>query len=82
MHTTLLRAAAAAGAAALLVLTPGPASAAGEPADEASCLARVFQAQAVEAPRTVAARILEIREFYLGDDAFGQVLQPLAHDRC
>ena len=29
-------------------------------------------------PQTVSNRILEIREYLLGDDQFGQVLKPLA----
>ena len=43
-----------------------------------SCLAKTFQAQAVEAPQTVSNRIKEIREYFLGDTPFGQVLFPLA----
>jgi hypothetical protein len=70
-------AAAAAGALVLVVGAPG-ASAAGAPNDNSSCLAKVFQAQAVEAPQTVSNRIKEIREFFLGDTPFGQVLHPLA----
>jgi hypothetical protein len=67
---------------AVLVVTAGPAGAAGTPDANATCLAEVFQAQAVSAPRTVSNRILEIRELYLQGAAFGQVLQPLAHDLC
>lgn len=55
-----------------------PAAAAQEPDEQASCLAKVFQAQAVDEPRTVSNRILEIREFLLQGDQFGQVLKPLA----
>lgn len=80
---SLTHTAAAAGiAGAVLFLTAGPAAAAQEPNEHAPCLATVFQAQAVAAPQTVSNKILEIREFLLGDDQFGQVLQPLAHDMC
>jgi hypothetical protein len=70
--------AAAAGVLAFVVATP-VASAEG-PNEPASCLAKVFQAQAVEAPQTVSDRILFIRENFLGDTPFGQVLLPLAHN--
>ena len=70
-------AAAAVGALVLLAGAPA-ASAAGAPNDRSSCLAKVFQAQAVEAPQTVSNRIKEIRELFLGDTPFGQVLYPLA----
>lgn len=64
-------------AATLMLLTATPASAAGAPDQHAPCLAYVFQAQAVEAPQTVARRIQEIRALYLGDAPFGQALKPL-----
>lgn len=68
----------AAAAAAAVLLPAAPATAAGAPDEHAPCLAVVFQAQAVGAPQTVALRIREIRTDLLGDDKFGQVLQPLA----
>ena len=77
----LTRAAVTAGVVATLTfLGAGPA--AGAPNPKAPCLATVFQAQAVAAPQTVSARILDIRELYLGDDPFGQVLKPLAQLPC
>ena len=80
---TFTRSAATVGiAGALLLLTAGTAAAAQEPNEHATCLAVVFQAQAVSAPRTVSDRILEIRDLYLDGASFGQVLQPLAHDMC
>jgi hypothetical protein len=80
---TFTRIAVSAGVAgAALFLTAGPAAAAQAPNGNAPCLATVFQAQAVAAPQTVSNRILEIRELYLDGAAFGQVLQPLAHDMC
>jgi hypothetical protein len=82
MRSFTLRAATAGIAGTLVFLTAGPASAAQEPNEHAPCLATVFQAQAVAAPRTVSDRILFIREVLLGDAQFGQVLQPLAHDMC
>lgn len=82
-RTTTRRAAAAVVAAGLLVGAAAPASAAGRPAPEASCLAVVFQAQAVAGPRTVSDRIAEIRDLFLGDTPFGTVLAPLAQtDDC
>jgi hypothetical protein len=82
MRASILRTATAGVATTLFFLTAGPASAAQEPNGHATCLAEVFQAQAVAAPQTVSDRILFIREVLLGDDQFGQVLQPLAHDMC
>ena len=82
MRSTILRAATAGVAGTLVLLTAGSASAAQEPNGHATCLAEVFQAQAVGAPQTVSDRILFIRDVLLGDDQFGQVLQPLAHDMC
>ena len=87
MRSTILRAATAGVAGTLVLLTAGSAwawkaSAAQEPNGHATCLANVFQAQAVAAPQTVSDRILFIRDVLLGDDQFGQVLQPLAHDMC
>lgn len=82
MRSTTLRITAAGMAGGLIVLTGGPAAAAGGPNDHAPCLAQVFQAQAVSGPRTVSSRILEIREDLLGDDAFGQVLKPLTRFSC
>ena len=80
---TFTRIAASAGVVgAVFFLTAGPAAAAQAPNENAPCLATVFQAQAVAAPQTVSNRILEIRELYLDGAAFGQVLQPLAHDMC
>jgi hypothetical protein len=77
------RAAAVTGVAgAVLFLTTGPAAAAQAPNESAPCLATLFQAQAVAAPQTVSNRILEIRDLYLDGTPFGQVLQPLSHDRC
>jgi hypothetical protein len=70
--------AAAAGLLAFVVATP-TANAEG-PNEMASCLGKVFQAQAVEAPRTVSDRIHFIRENFLGDTPFGQVLLPLAQN--
>jgi hypothetical protein len=67
---------------ALALVSTAPAAAALEPNDQASCLALVFQAQAVDEPRTVSDRILFIREFLLQGDQFGQVLKPLAQSRC
>ena len=75
---TLRVTSAAAGGVLLLGLTGPAAAAAPEPSSEASCLAKIFQAQAVDEPQTVSNRILEIREYLLGDDQFGQVLKPLA----
>lgn len=75
-----IRTATALAAAGLVIVLGGPAaSAAGSPNENSSCLAKTFQAQAVEAPQTVSNRIKEIREFLLGDWQFGQALQPLAH---
>lgn len=73
---------ATAGVAGVVLLTGGPASADQGPNEHAPCLARVFQAQAVEAPQTVSNRILEIRELYLEGAAFGQVLKPLTQFQC
>jgi hypothetical protein len=70
--------AAAAGFLAFVVTTPA-ANAAG-PNERASCLGKVFQAQAVEAPQTVSDRIHFIRANFLGETPFGQVLLPLAHN--
>jgi hypothetical protein len=68
-----------AGAATTLLLsTAAPAAAAQEPSDHASCLATIFQAQAVGEPRTVSNRILYIRDVELQGGQFGQVLKPLA----
>lgn len=69
---------AAVAATVVVVGSAGPAAAAQEPNGQASCLATVFQAQAVAAPQTVSDRILEIREFMLQGAPFGQVLKPLA----
>ena len=74
-----IRTATALTAAGLVLVLGGPAaSAAGSPNENSSCLAKTFQAQAVEAPQTVSNRIKEIRELFLGDTPFGQVLFPLA----
>ena len=74
-----IRTATALTAAGLVIVLGGPAaSAAGSPNENSSCLAKTFQAQAVEAPQTVSNRIKEIRELFLGDTPFGQVLFPLA----
>ena len=70
--------ASAAGVLALVIASPA-AQAAG-PNERASCLGKVFQAQAVEAPQTVSNRIHFIREFFLGDTPFGEVLRPLAQN--
>jgi hypothetical protein len=70
--------AAAVGLLAFVVATPS-AHAAG-PNDRASCLGKVFQAQAVEAPQTVSDRIHLIRENFLGGTPFGQALLPLAQN--
>lgn len=67
-----------AGVAVVLALS-SPASASQQPNQQASCLAKIFQAQAVDQPRTVSNRILEIREYDLQGDPFGQALKPLAH---
>ena len=64
----------------VIVGAAGTAGAAQSPNENATCLGKVFQAQAVEAPRTVSNRILEIREFFLEGTPFGQSLKPLAHD--
>ena len=82
MRTSTLRAATAGVAGALLLLAAGQAPAAAAPDGHAPCLATVFQAQAVEAPRTVSNRILEIRDLYLEGDPFGQVLKPLTQFSC
>ena len=82
MRSTIRTVATAAVAGALLLPSAGPAVAAQAPNEHATCLAAVFQAQAVAAPRTVSDRILEIRELYLDGSPFGQALQPLAHDMC
>lgn len=74
-----IRTATALAAAGLVIVLGGPAaSAVGSPNENSSCLAKTFQAQAVEAPQTVSNRIKEIRELFLGDTPFGQVLFPLA----
>ena len=62
----------------LTLLTVAPAAAAGQPDDHAPCLAAVFQAQAVAAPRTVSDRIHVIRTEWLQGLPFGQALKPLA----
>jgi hypothetical protein len=72
----------AAAAGALTLVMAGQAAAAQAPNDRASCLAQVFQSQAVGEPGEVADRILFIREVELQGDSFGQVLKPLAQDRC
>lgn len=82
MRSTIVRASTAVAAAALVLLPAGPAVAAQQPNDQATCLAAVFQAQAVDAPRTVSDRILEIRALYLQGSPFGQALKPLALDLC
>ena len=82
MRSLVLRSAVAGLAGGLLLLTGGPAVAAGAPNDQAPCLPHVFQAQAVEAPQTVSDRILEIRELYLEGAPFGQVLKPLTRSTC
>jgi hypothetical protein len=80
MRVFTTRMAVAAATGALIVGGAGPAGAAQSPNDNATCLGKVFQAQAVDEPRTVSNRILEIREFYLEGTPFGQALKPLAHD--
>ena len=82
MRSFTRRAVTAGFAVTLVLLAAGPASAAGQPNEHATCLGEVFQAQAVSGPQTVSNRIHEIRELYLGDGQFGQALQPLAHDMC
>ena len=79
MRSSTLRMSTAAAAGVLLLAVAGPAATAQEPNDQGSCLAKIFQAQAVSEPQTVSNRILEIREFLLQGDRFGHVLQPLAH---
>ena len=79
MQRTSIRTATVLAAAGLVIVLGGPAaSASGTPNENSSCLAKTFQAQAVEAPQTVSDRIKEIREYFLGDTPFGQVLFPLA----
>ncbi|HSK27153.1 MAG TPA: hypothetical protein VK894_09615 [Jiangellales bacterium] len=68
----------AAAAGALVLGMAGTAAAAQQPSGQGSCLAKIFQAQAVDAPRTVSDRILFIRDFELHGDPFGQALKPLA----
>lgn len=82
MRSLIVRAATAAVAGVLVLLSAGPATAAGEPDEHAPCLATVFQSQAVSGPRTVSDRILYIREFELQGDRFGQVLSPLTQFSC
>lgn len=82
MRSFTVRMSTSAAAGALLLAVAGPAAAAEGPNDSASCLAQVFQAQAVDGPRTVSDRILFIREFLLQGDQFGQVLKPLAQSNC
>ena len=67
-----------AAAGVMLVGTGGPAGAALEPDERSSCLAKIFQPQAVDEPQTVSDRILFIRDYELQGDRFGQVLKPLA----
>lgn len=83
MHRTSIRmsTAVAAGALVLVLGSPAATAAPGTPNENSSCLAKIFQAQAVEAPQTVSNRIKEIRENFLGDGQFGQALQPLAHNK-
>ena len=71
----------AAAAGALTLLLASQAAASQSPSERASCLAQVFQAQAVGEPGAVADRIHFIREVLLQGDSFGQVLKPLAQDR-
>ncbi len=66
----------------LILAGAGTAHAAQSPDENASCLGVVFQAQAVDEPRTVSNRIHEIREFILDGTPFGQALKPLAQSRC
>ena len=66
-------------AIALLAGSPSASAAPGSPNGSSSCLAKIFQAQAVAAPQTVSDRIAFIREYLLGDWQFGQALQSLAH---
>lgn len=68
----------AAASGALLLGMAGPAGAAGEPNGSSSCLAKIFQAQAVSGPQVVSDRILEIREYWLDGGQFGQALKPMA----
>lgn len=78
MRVIRLTMSAVAASGAVVLGLAEPAAAAQEPDEQASCLAKVFQAQAVDPPQTVSNRILEIREFLLQGDEFGQVLKPLA----
>lgn len=66
----------------LVLAGAATAHAAQSPNENASCLGVVFQAQAVDEPRTVSNRIHEIREFFLDGTPFGQALKPLAQSRC
>lgn len=82
MHSFAVRMSTASATLALLFVLAAPGAAAQSPDDDASCLATVFQAQAVDEPRTVSDRILFIRDFLLQGDQFGQVLKPLAQSSC
>ena len=83
MQSIVRRASSVAAAGLLAFVVATPAANAQGPNEQASCLGKVFQAQAVEAPKTVSGRILFIRENFLGDTPFGQVLLPLAqHSTC
>lgn len=78
MRSLTMKLCVTAAAGAMLVATAAPAGAAQEPDESSSCLAKIFQSQAVSAPQTVSDRILFIRDYELQGDRFGQVLKPLA----
>ena len=80
MRSMTLRLSTAAAIGTLVLVIAGPAASAQEPNARASCLAKVFQAQAVAAPQTVSDRIHFIREFFLEGSPFGQALKPLAQN--
>ena len=82
MRSVSVKVCVAAMATGLVLGAAGPASASQSPNENASCLGTVFQAQAVDEPRTVSNRIHEIRELYLDGTPFGQALKPLAQSRC
>lgn len=75
LKTTLAAAALALTGSVALVGSAAAAPNTHGPSTNSACLARVFVAQATDAPRTVAERIAYIKEFELGEgESFGNVI--------
>jgi hypothetical protein len=73
---TRTSAALAATALALVLGAPGASAVPGAPNENSSCMAKVTQPQAVDAPRTVSDKIHWIQDL-IGDYPLGQVLSTL-----